>query len=57
VLPSTIALDKAIWMRGLETDRTETGTIPIPRGARLQVALGLSRRFLGNPQRLRASAS
>src|SRR5262245_9765275 len=50
VLPSTIALDKAIWiMRGLETDRTETGTIPIPRGARLQVALGLSPALPGQP--------
>ncbi|HKA29664.1 MAG TPA: sulfatase [Candidatus Binatia bacterium] len=50
VLPTTIALDKAIWiMRGLETDRTETGTIPIPRGARLQVALGLSPALPGQP--------
>jgi arylsulfatase A-like enzyme len=50
VLPSTIALDKAFWIvSGLETDRTETGTIPIPRGARLQVALGLSRALPGQP--------
>jgi arylsulfatase A-like enzyme len=43
LLPSTIAPDKAFWIvRGLEADRIETGTIPIPRGARLQVALGLS---------------
>src|SRR5262245_64495038 len=49
-LPSTIPLDKAIWIiRGLETDRTETGTIPILRGARLQVALGLSPALPGQP--------
>jgi hypothetical protein len=42
-LPATVASDKPIWIvRGLEADRTETGTIPVPRGARLRVALGLS---------------
>ena len=42
-LPASVASDKAIWiLRGLETDRIETGMIAISRGARLQVALGLS---------------
>jgi arylsulfatase A-like enzyme len=42
-LPARGDLDQAIWIiRGLEVDRPESGTITLPRGARLEVALGLS---------------
>jgi hypothetical protein len=42
-LPARGDLGKAFWIiRGLEVDRIETGMIPLPHGARLQVALGLS---------------